>query len=191
MSFRKWVKRGRARQAGPRKPSGDLIRANESQRVKTSRQPHRRGLPEAQRFAQEAETPLGRLYLASHINRSQYHAGESYASAVAAYRATIAGPHQLGAIGEGRRGLNCRAEWCGPDDCLCAAKCQHYMRCYEALAAAGRDAVIAVNRVVIDREAAPIAPLLRGLDALATHMRITDAHDARAKPVTAPSMLRH
>ncbi len=156
-------------------------------RIRTSRQPHRRLLPEELRCAEEAESPLGRLYLAKLLRsredaerddepaRDRYNAGTMYAFAVGAYRAVIGAPN--GTAGGGR-GYPCDTVVCAldPGKCECLRRKARYNNAFEALSDVGRRQLLAVNRVVAHREA--IAPeemvyLIEGLEALVWHFGLT------------------
>lgn len=156
-------------------------------RVRTSRQPHRRVLDDADRRAEEAESPIGRLLLAGHLKtsrdvtgeepRDRYLAATLFATAVGAYRSVIGAPSTTG--GGGGKGYECDVDLCAvdPERCICLQRKTRYRFAYESLAAVGRHAVLAVNRVVIYREpitAAEIVYLVAGLDALVTHFGLTN-----------------
>lgn len=156
-------------------------------RVRTSRQPHRRVLDEEDRRAEEAESPIGRLLLAGHLKtsrdvtgdepRNRYLAATLFATAVGAYRTVIGAPSTTG--GGGGKGYECDVDLCAiePERCECLRRKTRYRFAYEALASVGRRAVMAVNHVVIHREpitAAEIVYLVAGLDALVTHFGLTN-----------------
>lgn len=97
---------GRKRKAGKRHPSGELVRDKRpDDKVRASRQPHRRSLKDTDRLSERAESPLGRLSLLRDsqrktvIDENQYRAGELYARAVGKYRSTIESPHSGGGFG--------------------------------------------------------------------------------------------
>lgn len=113
-------------------------------RVRTSRQPHRRPLAKELRVAEEAESPLGRLYLAGRLAltsdregfeaRDRFDAGTMFAAVVGAYRSVVEAPRDVAGSG---RGFPCRAAVCAADAerwCECLERRNRYMRAYEALA---------------------------------------------------------
>lgn len=173
---------GRKRKAGARHPSGELKRvAAPDDRIKTSRQPHRRKVPAECRLDQRAESPLGRLYLNGAIDAEALTAGERYVAVVGAYRAVIESPRATAGSG---RGFVCAVEWFGeskacdedPEACACRQRRERYQRAYEALSATGRRAVLAVNRLAVHREELAredLVYLTLGLAALARHFGLT------------------
>jgi hypothetical protein len=102
---------GRKRKAGKRHPGGELVRDKRpDDRVRASRQPHRRMLKEGDRLSEKAESLLGRLSLqidpesdkkkpTSLISAEQFEAGELYARTVGKYRSTIESPPSGGGFG--------------------------------------------------------------------------------------------
>lgn len=102
---------GRKRKSGRRHPSGELVRDKRpDDRVRASRQPHRRALKEGDRLSEKAESMLGRLSLQidpasdkkrpkSLISAEQFEAGELYARVVGKYRSTIESPPSGGGFG--------------------------------------------------------------------------------------------
>lgn len=150
-------------------------------------------LRQEERLDERAESPLGRLFL-QHlrqpglqpgwaIDADCYDAGSRYASIVGEYRATIEGPRTTGGSG---RGLDCVAQVLGrdacrfdPDNCECFRRKQRYDRAFETLTIAGRNALRAVNRVVIQRldpaDMEEIFNLVAGLSALARCFGLTRA----------------
>lgn len=72
---------------------------------------------------------------------------------------------------------------CGAEGetCHCAQRRERYMRAYDALAQAGRPAIMAVTRIAVRGEeptgAEDLVNLTRGLRALKRHLRLTDADD--------------
>lgn len=167
---------GRKRKAGRRHPGGELVRDKQpDDRIRMSRQPHRRGLAPELRGAEQAESPLGRLALRGVIDEDQLIACEHYAVLVGQYRSTIEAPRTTGGSG---RGVECEPLLCRayPENCSCAKRRDRYMRAYEALAEVGRAALMAVNRVAVQHE--ELAPsqlvyLEQGSDALARHFGLT------------------
>lgn len=115
-------------------------------------QPHRRGLPEGQRLDPLAESSLGRLRLCDKISDEQVEAGRLFALCVGAFRAVFKAPRGVGA--SSGIGSNCPTGGCGEFliGCHCQASRDRYCAAYEALAASGRPAVMAVNAVVIQGE---------------------------------------
>ncbi len=158
-------------------------------RLRASRQPHRRVLGPADRLAEEAESPIGRLLLAGYLGsprdisgeepRHRYHAAILFVAAVGAYRSVIGAPSTVGGGGEGYACV-CADQ---PERCECLRRQTRYRFAFEALAGAGRHAVLAVNRVVIHREpitAMEIGYLVDGLDALVTHFGLARRPRPRA-----------
>lgn len=150
-------------------------------RVRTSRQPHRRAIHEHDRLAQEAESPIGRMLLKGQLDRKSDHTGEEprdrynaaslYAAAVGAYRSSIGAPVSTGGSG---RGYPCEPVGCAIDSsgCECLLRRVKYNLAYEALAKAGRRAIWAVNEAVVHRRAVdPVMMpyVVAGLDELVTH----------------------
>lgn len=72
---------------------------------------------------------------------------------------------------------------CGAEGetCHCAQRRERYVRAYEALAQAGRPAIMAVTRIAVRGEepagGEDLVNLARGLRALKRHLRLTDAED--------------
>jgi hypothetical protein len=99
---------GRKRKAGKRHPSGKLVQKRPDDKIRTSRQPHRRGLRTDMRLAEQAESPLGRVMLAGLLNRkgetdpkekrpsdearARYEAGMLYARVAIVYGAQLGVP---------------------------------------------------------------------------------------------------
>lgn len=94
---------GRKRKSGARYPSGELKKpeVKPDDRIRTSRQPHRRALPDEQRRDERAESPLGRLLLKGVIDAECYDAGERYVAIVGQYRAVINTPRATAGSGRG------------------------------------------------------------------------------------------
>lgn len=92
MAF-KIERRGRKRKAGPRYPSGGLIREKiEEPNVIALRMPHRADVPHALAHDQKAETVLGRYSLNGLITALEYDAGVYYRGVVARQLAAIGAP---------------------------------------------------------------------------------------------------
>lgn len=184
---------GRKRKAGKRHPSGQLVRADKhpDDKVRASRQPHRRVLKAEDRLSEKAESPLGRLYLTgqlamvplvgergsddSALAAARYEAGILFAAAVGAYRAVIEAPRSIAGSGRGFDCAGCELTY-KSTDCACLARRQRYTRAYEALAESGRRAIRAVIAVAIHREEIAredLVNLVAGLSALARHFGLT------------------
>jgi hypothetical protein len=167
---------GRKRKAGKRHPSGELVRDKRpDDRIRASRQPHRRGLKEGDRLSEKAESPLGRLNLRGIISDDQYEGCQHFVALVGQYRSTIGAPRSIGGSG---RGGGCPGDCAtNSDACVCLQRRERYMRAYEALAAAGRAAVMAIIRVAVQREelgrGEDEVNLLAGSSALARHFGLT------------------
>lgn len=186
---------GRKRKSGRRQPSGKLAPdKSPDDRKRIAAQPHRQGAPEALRGSERAESPLGRLSLCLDetgdpiISAEQYDAGELFAAMVWAYRAVLGAPRASAAAGPG---FECLVESSGepaacqqdPDGCTCLRRRTAYTQAFEALARAGRPAVLAVKRVVIHREAIleqDLGTLKVGLTALAEHFGLRAGKRMRA-----------
>jgi hypothetical protein len=157
---------GRKRKIGPRHPGGQLKKKKQpiDDKVRASRQPHRRALmpflreqklevPEVQKAiaGEEAESPIGRLWLAgalalsddadSQAARDRYDAGNRFAQVVGEYRSVIETPRDVAGSG---RGYACDPPLCRvyPDDCQCLKRRRRYMEAYEALAGGLRRAAV-------------------------------------------------
>lgn len=189
---------GRKRKSGSRHPSGQLKRLSasereESERVTTARQPHRRALAHELRAAgvedvdvkkasigEEAESPIGRLWLTGHLRRAgdadeaasrdRYDAGNMFAQVVGAYRSVIESPRDVAGSG---RGYLCEPDFCataaGQDDCQCLKRRRRYTEAYEALA--GR-----LRQLSVELEHGKELPeSLR--DAILEHRRLTEDED--------------
>lgn len=173
---------GRKRKAGKRHPSGELVRDKRpDDRIRASRQPHRRGLRDVDRLSEKAESPLGRLNLKGSISDEEYEGGAHYAILVGQYRSTIEAPKSTAGTGAGvgciaeRHGQADACRW-DPDSCACLKRRDRYMRAFEALAESGRAALMAVNRVAVQREEPTpqgLVYLKAGLTALARHFGLT------------------
>jgi hypothetical protein len=165
---------GRAK-IGRRYPSGRLVPdKGPDDKLRVSRQPHRRDLPPDARPSEKAESPLGRLNLMGIITDEQHDAGVRYAALIGAYRAVIDAPRGTGTRGTGRlgRGFRCGAETCDPEDCECLRREERYESAHAALLKAGRNAVRAVERVALHGEAIATGDLVAiyiGLSALCGH----------------------
>ena len=166
---------GRKRKSGTRHPGGQLKREKQpDDRVRTARQPHRRALAHELRAqgveetdvrklaaGEEAESPIGRLWLAgglrssgdpdSQASRDRYDAGNMYAQIVGAYRSVIEAPNGGGGSG---RGFGCHELLCAlaRDACECEHRKARYERAYEALRRIGARALKAVNAVAVHRQ---------------------------------------
>lgn len=175
---------GRKRKSGPRHRSGALKKKKKTRDEQVQlgrRMPHRRALRSDDRLDVRAESPLGRLVLAGRVSEEQCIAGELYARAVGAYRATIDSPRSTAGSG---RGSGCRSEAFGqenacrvdPDGCRCLRRREAYDSAFCSLNDAGQRAAKVVARVAVHGEA--IAPedvvyLVRGLSSLAAHFGLT------------------
>lgn len=204
---------GRKRKNGPRHPGGQLIRPRKEDlddKVRTSRQPHRRALARELRAGkvdaetvqklsggEEAESPIGRLWAAGHLKtsgdadsqaaRDRYDAASMFASIVGAYRSVIEAPRDVAGSG---RGFPCQDLLCAlaRENCECERRKIRYTRAYEALAKIGRRAIVAVNAVAIHREQIAqqeLVYLVSGLEGLRRHFGLTErrkpAHHLNAK----------
>lgn len=117
------ARRGRKRKAGSRHPSGQLVRERApDDRVRSSRQPHRRGLSEDDRFSEKAESMLGRFNLRHIISDAEHDAGALYAAVVGAYRSVIEAPRatSLRAVVEPERVLDADEPVAGAPTCPAA-----------------------------------------------------------------------
>jgi hypothetical protein len=183
------ARRGRKRKLGRRHPSGQLVREKQpDDRIRTSRQPHRRQVAKEHRLDERAESPLGRLLLQGRLRaagelgdeaaRDRYEAGMMYAQIVGAYRAVIEAPKSVSGSG---RGSACEIagiseSFCEPETCSCLRRKRRYDGAFEALIGRGQRAAKLVARVAVHRE--EIAPsdlvyLVDGLQALAVHLGLT------------------
>lgn len=192
---------GRKRKNGPRHPGGQLKRQKKEDlddKVRTSRQPHRRALArilrtgkvddetvEKLRAGEEAESPIGRLWAAGFLKsvgdadaqaaRDRYDAGNMFAQVVGAYRSVIEAPRDGASQG---RGFPCQELLCtlAREACECERRKIRYMRAFETLSAIGRRALMAVNAVTIHRQAIgeqELVYLVEGLEALRRHFGLT------------------
>jgi hypothetical protein len=155
------------------KRPGDIV-----DRIRVSRQPHRRGVRKDDRLDPKAESVFGRMSLAGVIEPAQYDAGLLYAKIVGEYRAMIGAPSGISGSG---RGADCwiasSGGGCLVADCPCRKKEARYARAYGALWDAGQPATKAVARVCVQGETIPreeIVHLKRGLSALVKHFGLTD-----------------
>ena len=193
---------GRKRKDGPRHPGGQLKKTKDEDpgdRVRTSRQPHRRALAHDLRAqgvddidvkklqaGEEAESPIGRLWAAGRLAREgdfdsqsardRYDAGNMYAQIVGAYRSVLAGPQSVAGSG---RGFPCLDLLCtlAPENCECARRKARYDAAFETLQRLGRRALKAVNAVAIHREAITeeeLVYLVEGLDELRRRFGLTE-----------------
>ena len=200
---------GRKRKPGHRQRNGRLKREPSKQdlddKVRTSRQPHRRALASSLRAAgadddvvkklaagEEAESPIGRLWAAgrlamageadSQAARDRYDAGAMFAQIVGAYRSVIESPRDVAGSG---RGFPCQELLCtlARESCECERRKARYDGAFESLSRTGRRALKAVNQVAVHREAIALEELVylvAGLEALRRHFGLT----ARRKPGT-------
>ena len=143
---------GRKRKPGDRYPNGQLKRRKPDvdDRIRTSRQPHRRMLKAEDRTHEEAESPIGRLWLKGHLKlksdpdevpaRDRYDAADMFAKVVGEYRSVIGSPRDVAGSG---RGYPCDPSACakpdGQDDCQCLKRRRRYEAAYLALAGHARD----------------------------------------------------
>lgn len=174
------ARKGRKRKwRGQKLPHADdpVVEREPDDRIRASRQPHRRGLPEEDRLSEKAESPLGRLSLKSIITEEQYEAGLRYAVVVGQYRAIICAPRTISGSG---RGIACSGdEFCGEIDnvpCLCRERRVRYDVAHAALLDAGQRAAKAVGRIAVWREEiewSAIDDLRAGLINLAKHFGLT------------------
>jgi hypothetical protein len=181
---------GRKRKIGPRHPGGQLKKKKQpiDDKVRASRQPHRRALmpflrgqklevPEVEKAiaGEEAESPIGRLWLAGALRadpnedpqaaRDRYDAGNMFAKVVGDYRSVIETPRDVAGSG---RGYACDPPLCRvyPDDCQCLKLRRRYMEAFEALAGG-------LRRVAVELEhGADIPEPLR--DAILEHKRLKE-----------------
>lgn len=169
---------GRKRKDGPRHPGGQLVKAKpEDDKIRTSRQPHRRGFAQELRTAEEAESPVGRLWLKGYLKlkgdvdsqaaRDRYDAGNMFAQVVGAYLSSIVAPG--GVSGSGQKS-SCTADLlCAldPDECLCFSRRRRYTRAYEALAGGAR--------ISLEVENASLPALLQAAIGEAERLRADEA----------------
>lgn len=146
-------RRGRKRKAGPRHPSGALVRAKSERgiddRVRCGRQPHRRMLSENRRTDDRAASPIGRLLLSGLLNRfgeagrgeisdqarDRFEAATMFVQIVGAYRSVIMTPRATAGAGRG------------------AGECAQLCNAAHALLSAAQR--IEVHDGLFDREACP------------------------------------
>lgn len=190
------ARKGRPRKFGTRYASGDLVPEKKpDDRIRTSRQPHRRQVPAADRMSEKAESELGRMLLRGLLadnprapvrdrdlerERSRCEAGERYAVIVGQYRAVIEAPRATSGAG---RGFDCAPDLCRayPAECECLVRRRRYDGAFEAVAGLPgqphrRRIAWAVAQVaVFDRaiQAQDIPYLISGLDALDRHFCLT------------------
>lgn len=165
-------RKGRKRKQRIKLAGGPVIRPDPQPdyRLLSSLQPHRRDLPEDQRLDPLASSALGRSRLQGLITEEQMEAGRQFAVCVGRFRSIF----RLSGSGGNGTGRSCPAGGCGDvsDDCLCQGSFDRYNKAHDALAGAGRHAVLAVKAVAIeDRECLPhtLDDLKRGLTALHEH----------------------
>jgi hypothetical protein len=195
---------GRKRKNGTRHPGGQLKKEKQpDDRIRTTRQPHRRALAHDMRAAgaddqavkkaaagEEAESPIGRLWASGRLQfegehdkqaeRDRYDAGTMFAQIVGAYRSVIEAPRDVAGSG---RGFPCQELLCAlaREQCECEHRKVRYMRAFEALTRIGRRPLMAVNAVAIQRETInpqDLIYLVAGLEGLRRHFGLT----ARRKP---------
>ncbi len=131
-------------------------------------QPHRRGLPEEHRLAQEAENECGRLLLCGEICAAEHNAGTEYARRRGAYYSTIGGPSSLAGAGDG---FDCNPAECSPPNCECFRRRVDYMEVYNALIQGNpRNRILSVVEMVVLNDCPPgeeLGMLKEGLRRLA------------------------
>jgi hypothetical protein len=191
---RKW--RGQKLGAQP-----DITERAPDDRLRASLQPHRRNLPLHLRLDERAGTPLGQLLLTGALNDSaasaigeeaaiRYQAGMLFAQIAVEYRSVIEAPRSVSGSG---RVLLCEVNYCGDnlDTCTCYRRKIRYQEAYFALARAGKEAVIAVQRLAVFGEPIGIAGIIylkEGLDRLAEYFCLTARTERRqAKKYTIKS----
>ena len=141
-------------------------------KVIAARQPHRQGVPLSVVHDAAAESNFGKLWLNRHISAAQYQAGLDWQGIVRRYRAVISSPR-----GEVSMSGVIVGPWGGsgdlaPDEAL--ERKEKYDAAFEALSSAGNRATRAVNHwAVWDRGDYALADLIRGLNALCEHFRLT------------------
>jgi len=174
------VRAGRKRRSGRRKPSGDLVVVKLSRAAVAAGMPHRRGLPEAVRADERAESAFGRMRLRGHITELQFTAGNKWRKVVGAYLATIGPPHGLAGSGSARD--------------LSEDECERRKReCFEGVSAisrAGPLAVRAINRVVLEDCECPWkwrSPLVWGLVELVSYFGLTGNNRGQHNIVAFPA----
>lgn len=169
---------GRKRKHGPRQPNGQPSRtgARENMLAVVRNQPHRKRFGDLS-HDHRAECELGRLFMDSVIERHHYDAGVEYRRIVREMRIAIGAPpgtpSALDFDYQGGRGHDTDED----EDAVKRANRARsvYADAFAALGEAGRDAVLAVNDVVIwDKgryEArGGVFALKRGLQVLARHL---------------------
>lgn len=174
---------GRKRKAGRRHPNGALVREKRpDDRIRASRQPHRRAMTKDDRLDERAESALGRLNLRRLISNDEYDAGLRYAAVVGAYRAAIEAPTSTAGSG---RGFECLAESfahpdacrADPDGCACRRRRSRYDSAFECLLReAGQRGAKVVARVAVHGEEIAqqdLVYLKAGLQALEHHFGLT------------------
>jgi hypothetical protein len=195
---------GRKRKNGPRHAGGQLKKDKQpDDRVRTSRQPHRRALAHEMRAegaddlevkkaagSEEAESPIGRLWLTGMLAdkkdhdvaaaRDRYDAAEMYAQIVGSYRSVIEAPRDVAGSG---RGFPCLDLLCtlAPENCECARRKGRYDRAYGTLRRLGVRELRAVNQVAVQRgtiEPSELVYLVAGLEGLRALFGLT----GRRKP---------
>jgi hypothetical protein len=200
---------GRKRKNGPRHPGGQLKKEKPKKKdlddkTRTLRQPHRRALmhelraagvahEDAGKFAhgEEAESPIGRLWAAGRLkqasdrdvqaSRDRYDAGNKFAQVVGEYRSVIEAPRDGASEG---RGFGCLELLCrlAPEHCECQRRKERYDRAFEALSRLSRRSLMAVNNVVIHRQAIgeeELVYLVAGLEELRRIFGLTERRKRR------------
>lgn len=143
---------GRKRKAGRRQPNGQLARSRPAARedllAVVKSQPHRRRYGELA-HDHRAECELGRLFMEGLIEQHHYDAGVEYRTIVRDMRIAICAPQgNPTAMDLNRAGG--RANDSDADDAKRANKARSaYSDAYRTLGDAGRDALLAVNDVVV------------------------------------------
>lgn len=141
-------RRGRKRKSGRRTTSGRLIVDKTDFKGFIANQPHRRGLPEALRTHEKAESLLGCLNLTKRISDEMYEAGQRFQVVVAGFRQVIGAPR--GTAGNGR-GYPCRPTLCSafPENCTCEQRTAKFRDACAYLQSAGQKAYNVTYQVVI------------------------------------------
>lgn len=171
---------GRKRKYVQRQPNGQPYRPPEDARRVVRDQPHRRRYSNTPKgdlsHDHRAECELGRLSLEGLIEPHHYEAGVQYRAAVRNMRAAIgAPPGTPQALDFNRGGGKGNAREEDEEAAKRANRARSvYADAYAALGDAGRDAILAVNDLVVwDRSRAEIRggieSVKRGLTALAKH----------------------
>lgn len=199
---------GRKRKHGARHPGGQLVKVKkltdaEAQRIRTSRQPHRRALRTDDRLDERGESLLGRLLLRHWLRINplppgstapmtqneldRYDAGLLYLRTVGAFRSTLEGPSALAGSGAGSQcdAIACLAQHGRGDgevDCACDRARDRYERVRHRLRHLPQASHQALESVVL--RGAAIAPqdrvyLIRALDELVQFYGLTERRRER------------